>query len=133
MRKIEEEIIKEAKEWIGTPWQHHVGLKQVGCDCIHFIKGIAENLKINIPEYSNYRARPTDNSLSIFFDKFCKEEVEIMPGYILLFAFNQYPSHVAIASDKPEYMIHASQSVGKVLEQRIDESYKRRLVKIYKL
>lgn len=133
MKTLESRIIKEAKEWVGTPWQHHVGVKQIGCDCVHFIKGIADNLGIQTPEYKNYRPRPVDNSLTCFFADFCKEEFSILPGYILIFAFNQYPSHVAIASDKPGYMIHASQTIGKIIEQRIDDSYKKRLIKIYKL
>jgi cell wall-associated NlpC family hydrolase len=133
MNQLNLEIIKTAKTWIDTPWQHHVGLKNVATDCLHFLKGVAEELNIELPEYKNYKMRPSDNSLLEYLDCFCFEIFTITPGSILVFRFNQWPSHVAIASDKINYMIHASQSIGKVVEQQIDKSYQQRLMKIYQI
>ena len=34
------------EEWLNTPFRHHVGVKQVGCDCIHFAVRVFEEMGI---------------------------------------------------------------------------------------
>ena len=44
------------EEWLGTPFRHHCGVKNLGCDCIFFVARIYEGLEIvtnvKIPDYS---------------------------------------------------------------------------------
>ena len=35
-----EEIVRLAREWIGTPYQHQASLKGVGADCLGFLRGV---------------------------------------------------------------------------------------------
>lgn len=50
-------LVKEMEEWEGTPYMHHTGVKQRGCDCIHLIVkvmepiGVFKGRAIVIPKY----------------------------------------------------------------------------------
>ncbi len=33
-------VLTEVRTWIGTPYQHQMSLKGVGCDCIGLVRGI---------------------------------------------------------------------------------------------
>jgi NlpC/P60 family putative phage cell wall peptidase len=33
-------ILAEARDWIGTPYQHQASLKGAGCDCLGLIRGV---------------------------------------------------------------------------------------------
>lgn len=46
-RENTNKLIKESNTWVGTPWKHCVGVKQRGCDCIHFV--INTFLAIGVP------------------------------------------------------------------------------------
>ncbi len=35
-------LLTEARTWIGTPWHHQAAVKGAGCDCIGFVRGVAE-------------------------------------------------------------------------------------------
>lgn len=51
------ELQKEMESWKGTPYKHHIGVKNKGCDCIHFIVnalkpiGVFHGRNIVIPKY----------------------------------------------------------------------------------
>jgi len=54
-RELTERLVKEALEWVGTPFAHQGKLKRVGVDCVHFIDCVGENIGLKgerIP--SNY-------------------------------------------------------------------------------
>ena len=44
MQINQKKIIKEARNWLGTPFHHQASRKNIGCDCIGFIIGIARAL-----------------------------------------------------------------------------------------
>lgn len=33
-------ILAEAREWIGTPYQHQASAKRAGCDCLGLVRGV---------------------------------------------------------------------------------------------
>ena len=50
-----EDIIAEARDWIGTPYQHQASLKGIGCDCIGLVRGIFRELYgYEVAENINY-------------------------------------------------------------------------------
>lgn len=55
------QIISEAKTWIGTPFHYHARIKGVGCDCVGLIIGVSEALGIQcldqllLPNYDVYK------------------------------------------------------------------------------
>ena len=56
---IEEQnkLKKILDEWLNTPFRHHCGVKGLGCDCIHFVACVLDELGIliltkkTIPDY----------------------------------------------------------------------------------
>ncbi len=43
-------IIAEAREWIGTPYQHQASAKGAGCDCLGLVRGVWRTLYGAEPE-----------------------------------------------------------------------------------
>ena len=37
---IRQKVLDEAALWIGTPYRHQAGRRQVGCDCLGLVRGI---------------------------------------------------------------------------------------------
>ena len=129
-----EEIIIEAKSWLGTKWQHQASLKNIACDCVGLIRGIYENLtgtKANIT--TNYPATWYLFKKEEWLYKEAKQhlnEIDIKntkPGDVLVFGFYKHPaSHVGILIDQTIF-IHSYQDVSQVIETRFDEPWKNRL------
>ncbi|KZL20986.1 hypothetical protein PsAD2_00978 [Pseudovibrio axinellae] len=45
-----QDIITEARDWIGTPYQHQASRKGAGCDCLGLIRGLFRLLHNNEPQ-----------------------------------------------------------------------------------
>lgn len=100
-------IIEEARSWIGTPYQHQMSLKGVGCDCIGLVRGVWRSLygtePCSLPVYSPDWAEVGAQDrliegLSAHFPAVALEEMR--PGDVI--AFRMKPGavakHVAILS-----------------------------------
>lgn len=136
---IRDDLIAEARSWVGTPWQHQQACKQIGCDCIGLIVGAARPFGLSEPWYSGqaakYRAygvQPRSDVLLAGCHEFLDsiKPSDAIKGDILLFKFLNDPMHfgfLSIAHD-PRYMIHGYYGSGKVSENRIDDKWARRIV-----
>lgn len=50
-----DQIIRVAREWIGTPYHHQASLKGIGTDCIGLVRGVYRELYgVEAPELINY-------------------------------------------------------------------------------
>jgi NlpC/P60 family putative phage cell wall peptidase len=45
-----EALVRAARGWIGTPYQHQASLKGVGCDCLGLLRGVWRELRGAEPE-----------------------------------------------------------------------------------
>jgi NlpC/P60 family putative phage cell wall peptidase len=45
-----DDIVAEARSWIGTPYRHQASLKGVGCDCLGLVRGVWRALHGAEPE-----------------------------------------------------------------------------------
>jgi NlpC/P60 family putative phage cell wall peptidase len=45
-----QDIVMEAKSWLGTPYRHQGSLKGVGCDCLGLVRGVWRALIGDEPE-----------------------------------------------------------------------------------
>lgn len=43
---MREQIISEARRWLGTPYQHQAVLRGVGVDCVGLIRGVGKALEL---------------------------------------------------------------------------------------
>jgi hypothetical protein len=108
-----EVLYNELESWLFTPFKHHVGVKNLGCDCIHFILRIYEAMKILPPGKIRVPKYPKDwhihNDEELLYQNIKKfpffEELEVvdgepvlgvMDGDVYLHKFGLANSHSAI-------------------------------------
>lgn len=147
MTVTREQVVEEARTWLGTPWKHQAMLKGVGVDCIGYLAGVAYNLgladarpKMRMPEYRAYGREPLPNVLLAA----CAQYLDEIPipgaglGDILLLRVPRglYPQHFAIVSAMgdgvPSHVLHAtSASPRKVVENIIDDEWRSRVFKAF--
>ena len=41
---IAQDIVTQARGWLGTPFHHQARLKKVGCDCLGLVVGVVDEL-----------------------------------------------------------------------------------------
>jgi len=50
-------IVRAARSWLGTPYQHQASLKHVGCDCLGLVRGVWREIEgtepQSVPPYSS--------------------------------------------------------------------------------
>ncbi|WP_026296683.1 NlpC/P60 family protein [Hirschia maritima] len=116
----EQEIIEEARKWIGTPYQHQASCLQAGCDCLGLVRGVWRELIGGEPELvppytPNWAEHSRHETLQ---DAARRHLTEIpigntRPGDLLLFrmALGAPAKHIAIVSEtdggRPTRIIHA--------------------------
>ena len=132
-------MINIAKNWIGTPFVVG-GYTKYGCDCIGLIIGILNECCIDIKpyeylEFGNYNHLDLDKILDIM-QKYCikinNDSIKI--GDIIMFSGNKNTAHFAIVSNLlPLSIIHAHQSVGKVVETISDNIWQTQIFACFRL
>jgi cell wall-associated NlpC family hydrolase len=136
------ELKRILDEWLGTPYRHHCGVKGLGCDCIHFVARVFEEMgvlkwrKNLIPDYP--RDWHLHNTRERLLERLVKElpvtEVDLaMPtdGDIILSHYGQAASHAAIY-----FGGRVSQSVDTIGVVRIsfsDKIFRRQMKYAYRL
>lgn len=108
-------ILAEAREWIGTPYQHQASAKGAGCDCLGLIRGVWRALYGQEPEAApaytpDWAERAGEETL---LGAARRHLIEIAferaaPGDVLLFRMDaQSPAKHAAILDEEARLIHA--------------------------
>lgn len=114
-----EQIVTEARSWLGTPYQHQASCKGAGCDCLGLLRGVYGTFwprPSDIPPYSASWAEGEGGKLlqtGIRRYLTPTSPDKIKPGDVLLFQYRAgFPAkHVGILSYETHF-IHAQQGVG---------------------
>ena len=126
-----DEILSEARSWIGTPFKHQCRTKGVASDCIGLLYGVAENLGLapdEIPkDYIGYRPFPDNKKLETNLRFYMKpvRMSQIQPGDVLMMSFTGDPQHVAFYTGST--IIHALSTVGKCTEHSLSKKWRSRI------
>jgi NlpC/P60 family putative phage cell wall peptidase len=136
-----QKIVLSARSWLGTPFKHQGRVKQVGCDCIGLLVGVVGELGLkdergmSLTQYDqqNYARVPDGKLFKNTLDNVLSKSIEMQAGNVLLMKFHREPQHVAIVGADAKTIIHCYQAAGKVVEHRLDELWRKRIVKIYSL
>jgi NlpC/P60 family putative phage cell wall peptidase len=132
------DIVAEARSWLDTPFQHQGRVKFVGVDCVGLVLGVAKALGIHLVDSQGYPRTPDGKSLQAA----CESQLirtpleQMQPGDVALFRFQVDPQHVAILGDYPHgglSLIHAYNTIGKVVEANLSGAERRRIVAVYSL
>lgn len=111
-----EEIVRLARGWIGTPYQHQASLKGVGADCLGLLRGVwreavgeePETVPAYTPAWAELGAG--DQLLGGAFRHLVPVPIdaEIRPGMVLLFRWRAHlpAKHCGIATG-PDSFVHA--------------------------
>lgn len=139
-------IVEEARSWLGTGFHHQGRLRKSaasrgGCDCIGLVMGVARALEIPygnllLADYDNVEyGRLPDGEMLYRKLQYYLDEIPvacIQPADILLFCFDKNPQHVGFVTDYPQDnslgLIHCYAQVRKVVEHRLDEVWRRKIV-----
>ena len=111
-------VVKEAAEWVGTPYRYAAQEKGEGTDCSGMVMSVYDKvLDIKLPRNSAKQA------------EFCKvlREKDVRPGDLVFFATGKDPdriSHVGIMLNDDDF-VHASTSKGVVISKVSSPYYQR--------
>ncbi len=108
-------ILKETREWIGTPYQHQASAKHSGCDCLGLVRGVWRALygpePELVPAYTPDWAERCGAELFLHAARRQLIETSIAdatPGDVLLFRMHTAaPAKHAAILDEEAHIIHA--------------------------
>lgn len=141
---IAEDIVAQARTWLGTPFHHQARLKGKGCDCLGLIIGVVDELGLKdiqgrlLSSYDEI-TYPKEPDGAYLIDKLTDILTEVPiadahAGDLALFKVRENPQHLAILTDYEGGlgMIHSFAPSRRVVEHRLDDDWKSRLLKVYR-
>jgi cell wall-associated NlpC family hydrolase len=124
-------VVECARRYLGTRW-HHQGRSSAGLDCAGLVVRVAHDLGLSSADVGGYGRTPDGFRLYDVLRAHLVVTHEAQPGDVLLFRFVKNPMHLAILTE-PGRMIHAYANARRVVEHRIDETWRRRIVDAFRL
>lgn len=119
-----QQVVDEARTWIGTAHRHQGRLKGIGVDCVGLIIGVAHALNLSDYDITGYSLRPEKEMA-----KYAKEQMtpiavgNAKAGDVLLMTWNRAQIHLGFLTDTGS-IIHSTAIVGKVVEHSISDSWR---------
>ena len=134
---IAEKALVEAREWIGTPYQHQASVKGLGTDCLGLLRGIWRTVygaePQAVPAYTEDWAEPDHRE--VLLEAACrwltaKDLTGEAPGDVLLFRMRDgsIAKHLGLQSrigSHPQF-IHSYTGHG-VIESSLSQPWQRRI------
>lgn len=134
-----DDIVREARNFIGTPYLHQGRLFKKGVDCGGLVVMVARSLSLFEHDDLTYSDQPKADYLLRECDKFLDPKPldlqQLQPGDVGAFYYMS-PTEAQHLCIFGEYegrltMIHAFQKRGKVVEHTFDDFWAKRLLKVY--
>lgn len=129
MRERREEVLDEARRWVGTPYRHQKRLCQVGVDCIGLVWGVGERAGVltvdpaMAKQFLGYSRLPSPPRFMRALDTFFRpvDSGDAEPGDIAVMAWDGgrlIPQHLGILAERDgrPMLIHAESVVGRCVE-----------------
>lgn len=121
--------------WEGTPFRHWCGVKGGGCDCVHLVLRVLEEVgylkpsQVKIPWYPrDWHLHNKKELLLAGVEKYLKYKevplMQILNGDIVLFKFGMTNSHAAFFMD--DHFYHAIAGIGVRCSSRSDKTWHKR-------
>jgi cell wall-associated NlpC family hydrolase len=106
------EIVKEARTWLGTPYHHLARVKGAGVDCAQILIGVFAAISL-IKEFDtgdypmDWMMHRDEERYLGFITRYADEVTDPQPGDVVLYRIGRCYSHGGIVVQWPE-IIHAS-------------------------
>ena len=130
----ETDIIQLARAQLGTPFKHQGRVPGLALDCAGLFVVVASALGLQVLDEQGYGRTPWQGLLEqcIARQPFLREvpKGEMRAGDVLLMRFTGEPQHIAIHAGAT--VIHAYESVGRVVEHRLADVWRARVVRVYR-
>lgn len=128
-----DELIREAREWVGTPFVHQGRRKGVGCDCAGLCQGVAKNKGIEVDDIFGYSRYPNPKMLLSHLNTvlIAIEKSDMRPGDVVIFTVKGVPQHMGLLTDKG--IIHADETKDKVVEHAVGDRMRSKIYKVYRI
>jgi cell wall-associated NlpC family hydrolase len=128
--------IREALEWVGTPFIHEACVKGIGVDCTRLLTGVYERAGVMpkfepahiSPGWCQHKDAPGFNPERFLKDilQFGHEVDEPLPGDAVLFWLHHAYAHMAIVIEWPTHLIHCIERGGVQAVNALEDPYMRR-------
>lgn len=117
-------MLRCARSYVDTPYVHQGRVKGAGVDCCGLIIAVAKELNLSNFDIDGYSRHPPVKDFLRYFHQECTEVKNAMPGDIILFRI-RHQVHCGILGnqDLRPTLIHAYQSVAKVVEHGLDPTW----------
>lgn len=129
-------LVDSARKYLGTPFKHR-GRTPAGLDCAGLGWLAYHDLGIDLPDVRAYGREPFRNGLMQGLAAALGDPVEgePQPGDVVVMRFDRDPHHVALIASSPYgalTMIHADGNHGCVVEHRLSDDWRARIVAVYR-
>ncbi len=151
MSDFKQQIVAEARGWLGTPF-HHQGRARAGVDCIGLVLGVLEAVqclsrakdemgarrRFSDFDECDYAPDPNSERLREKMDAhfYPLHAAALAPGDVLLFRILRLPQHVGIVGNHPYgglSLIHAYSPAAKVVEEKLAQGFLSRVIAAYRV
>lgn len=132
-------VITSAQNWLGTPYRHQGHQKQIGCDCLGFIRGVWRDIYDQEPEkpapYAMDWAEHSDQERMLdAAHRHLGQDIPISQmhaGCLILFRWRETSAikHAGILTNAHQF-IHAYERVG-VTQSALVPSWRRRIAAVF--
>lgn len=130
-----DEVVAAARDWLGVPFLHQ-GRSRAGVDCAGLVICVARGLG-ELPEgydVNGYRRAP-DGSMLRECDARLVPISGLEAGAVAMMRFSEEPQHLAFVAPYRHggfALIHALQKSGRVVEHRLDPTWRGRIVRLFR-
>lgn len=113
------DVVRAARDWIGTPYIHQHRAKRHGVDCVGLVIGVARELGLVAPDFdvTGYAATPDGTTMLATCDTYMRRVPmdALQPGQVLVYVLHPKlgPQHMGIVGDYEIGGLSLIQALGK--------------------
>jgi cell wall-associated NlpC family hydrolase len=97
-----QQVVDEARSWLGTKWTHQHRAKGIAVDCAGLVIGVARELGLVPPDFDfNGYSRSPDGTLLIVCELHMQRipRETLQPGDVIVVAMQDDPQHMGIVAN----------------------------------
>lgn len=130
-----QEIVRLAREIIGTPYRHQARVGAVAVDCAGVPAYVGTKLGVDFRDFTQYGRQPVPSEMKAALDGALVRVpslAQMQIGDVVWIRFQKEPQHLGILGDHPDggfSLIHSFNGAGfnKVIEHRLDATWRARI------